>query len=136
VAQVFLGDDEWAGVLRDIRRALSDEGHLAFETRRPDCRAWEEWALDTKPVVRNLPEVGHVEQRRTLTQVDLPHVSFRYRYTFARDGCVVTSCSTIRFRSGDEVEESLCDAGYDVLEVRDAPDRPGREYVFLARRRK
>ena len=33
-----------------------------------------------------------------------------------------------------EIEQLLTDAGYEVVEVRDAPDRPGRELVFLARR--
>jgi hypothetical protein len=32
------------------------------------------------------------------------------------------------------VEEALTRHGYVVDEVRDAPDRPGREFVFLARR--
>jgi hypothetical protein len=51
------------------------------------------------------------------------------------DGAVLTSDSTLRFRSRVEVEESLVDAGFVVDEVRDAPDRPGREFVFVARRR-
>jgi F420-0:gamma-glutamyl ligase len=64
--------------------------------------------------------------------VDLPFVSFRYTYTFLADGAVITSDSTLRFRERGEVESSLTAAGYRVLDVRDAPDRPGRELVFLA----
>ena len=62
----------------------------------------------------------------------LPFVSFRDTYRFLADGTVVTSDSTLRFRSRDEVESSLVTAGYRVLDVREAPDRPGREFVFLA----
>ncbi len=47
---------------------------------------------------------------------------------------MLTSDSTLRFRSRDEIERSLADAGFDVTEVRDAPDRPGREHVFIAER--
>jgi hypothetical protein len=45
---------------------------------------------------------------------------------------VITSDSTLRFRSRVEVERSLESAGFVVDEVRDAPDRPGREFVFIA----
>ena len=40
VAQVFLTDDEWCSTLRGIHRALRVGGHLVFETRRPERRAW------------------------------------------------------------------------------------------------
>jgi hypothetical protein len=39
----------------------------------------------------------------------------------------------LRFRSRDEIELSLCGAQFVVEDVRDAPDRPGRELVFVAR---
>jgi hypothetical protein len=40
----------------------------------------------------------------------------------------------LRFRSRGELADSLASAGLTVEEVRDAPDRPGREFVFVARR--
>jgi hypothetical protein len=53
----------------------------------------------------------------------------------AAKACAVsTSESTLRFRHRDEVTASLVAAGYLVDEVRQAPDRPGRELVFIARR--
>jgi hypothetical protein len=58
----------------------------------------------------------------------------RYTYTFLANGAVVTSDSTLRFRSRDEVEASLVARGYRVLNVREAPDRPGHEFVFIAER--
>lgn len=63
----------------------------------------------------------------------LPFVSFRNTYRLLSDGVAVTSDSTLRFRSRDEVA-SLLASDYRVLDVRDAPDRPGREYVFIAER--
>jgi SAM-dependent methyltransferase len=134
VAQVFLSDDGWIATLRGIRNALTMHGRLVFETRRPDRRAWEDWALEIGPVVRDVPGVGEVEQRREVTEVALPYVSFRYSYRFARDGLTVTSDSTLRFHSRGEIEESLAATGFTTLEVRDAPDRPEREYVFIAGR--
>jgi hypothetical protein len=51
-----------------------------------------------------------------------------------RERTVLTSDSTLRFRSHDELTHSLLAAGLVADEVRDAPDRPGREFVFIASR--
>jgi SAM-dependent methyltransferase len=135
VAQVFLTDDDWAQTLRGIHAALRSHGYLAFETRRPEHRAWEEWASTAAQVTLDVPGIGLVEQGPVeVTEVRLPFVSFRYTYRFLSDGVVVTSDSTLRFRSRDDVASSLLDSGYRVLDVRDAPDRPGREFVFIAER--
>lgn len=134
VAQVFRTDDDWTQALQGIRTALGPGGHLVFETRRPERRAWEEWAADAAPVVLDIPGIGSVEQRREVTDVSLPLVSFRYTYRFLADGAVVISDSTLRFRRRGEVESSLIANGYRVLEMREAPDRPGREFVFIAQR--
>lgn len=132
VAQVFLTDEHWAHTLHGIRAALRPGGQLVFETRRPERRAWEDWAADPAQLTLDVFGVGPVEQRREVTDVDLPFVSFRYTYRFLVDGMVVSSDSTLRFRSRAEVEASLAAAGFQVRDVREAPDRPGREFVFIA----
>lgn len=53
---------------------------------------------------------------------------------FAADGQTLTSDSTLRFRERQEIEAELAAQGYVVEDICDAPDRPGREFVFLARR--
>ena len=134
VAQVFLTDADWAHAVAAIGAALRPRGYLVFETRRPERRAWEEWAADAGPVILDVPGCGRVEQRGEVTAVHLPLVSFRYTYTFLADGAVLISHSTLRFRGRDELESSLAAQGFRVLDVRDAPDRPGREFVFIAER--
>jgi len=134
VAQVFLTEQDWAQVLRAIRAALRPGGYLVFETRRPERRAWEEWVADTGPVTLEVPGTGLVEQRREVIAVALPFVSFRHTYTFLADGAVITSESTLRFRGREELESSLAAGGYRVLDVREAPDRPGHEFVFITER--
>lgn len=78
---------------------------------------------------------GAVESWVDLTDVRGPLVSFESTWVFAADGAVLTSDSTLRFRERDEVEAALLAHGYVVDDIRDAPDRRGRELVFLARRR-
>ena len=65
--------------------------------------------------------------------LSLPFVSFRSTYRFERDRAVLVSDSMLRFRYEDELRESLIDTKFVVREVRDAPDRPGREFVFIAK---
>jgi hypothetical protein len=68
------------------------------------------------------------------TDVSGPLVSFRWTYVFQVDGAVLTSDSTLRFRTRDEVATSLAAAGLVLEDVRDAPDRPGLEMVFISKR--
>jgi hypothetical protein len=58
---------------------------------------------------------------------------FPVLYVFP-DGTRIDSDSALRFRSQTELEDSLAHAGFGVLAIRDAPDRPHREFVFLAQK--
>ena len=135
VAQVFLTDDDWAATLRGIRAALRPVGTLVFETRDPQRRAWEQWTPELTRTAVDVPGVGLVESWEEVTAVDGPFVTFRSMTAFRRDGLVLESMSTLRFRDRSEIEESLGRAGFELVEIRDAPDRPGREMVFLSRAR-
>ena len=132
VAQVFVDDEEWHATLEAIRAALGLGGRLVFETRDPARRAWEEWNRAATWQRVDVPGVGEVESWIDLTEVTLPLVSFRTRFVFHADGATLTSDSTLRFRDRTEVAASLTEAGFVIEDVRDAPDRPGREMVFVA----
>jgi SAM-dependent methyltransferase len=134
VAQVFLTDEDWAATLRAVRAALRPGGRLAFETRRPERQAWREWTRDRTFDRADVPGVGPVETWTEVTDVRDGLVSFRATYVFGRDGAELTSESTLRFRTLEEITDSLTGAGYEVEDVRDAPDRPGREWVVIAQR--
>ena len=79
-----------------------------------------------------MPGVGVIEDWGELTEVSGSLVTFRTETEFRRDGMVVESSSTLRFRERTEIEASLAAAGFELREVRGAPDRPGLEFVFLA----
>ena len=132
VAQVFVTDEEWAAALAGARASLHDGGHLVFETRDPTHRGWEEWTREHSIAVTDTV-AGRVEHWVELTDVALPFVSFQHTFRFIDTGDAVTSKSTLRFRTREEVTAALADSGFRVDAVRDAPDRPGREMVFVAR---
>ena len=133
VAQVFLSDDEWNATLSAAHRALRPNGWLVFETRVPAKRAWERWTPQLTRAAFDIPGVGIVESWEEIVEVAGDLVTFRSMTAFEHDGFVLESTSTLRFRERAAIEASLLDNGFEVTEVRDAPDRPGLEYVFLAR---
>ncbi|MFD8478323.1 class I SAM-dependent methyltransferase [Kitasatospora sp. NPDC059673] len=134
VAQAITDPAGWLGTLRGVHAALRPGGHLVFETRDPARRAWEHWTREATHQVTDLPEIGPVETWLDLLDVNGPLVAFRSHYVFRSDGRHLTSDSTLRFRERAEVAADLQASGFELREVRDAPDRPGREFVFLARR--
>lgn len=128
-----IGDaSDWEATLAGIHHALRPGGHLVFETRDPAFEGWREWH-DTSHTFTEVERVGIVEHWGELTDVSLPLVTFRWTFVFP-DGEVLTSDSTLRFRERDEVEAALTAHEYVVDDVRGAPDRPGREFVFIARK--
>jgi SAM-dependent methyltransferase len=134
VAQVFVTDAEWDATLRAAYAAVRPGGRLVFETRDPAARAWEEWTPQQTRERTEIEGVGWVDTWNEVTTVDNGLVTFRWTIIFESDGEVLTSDSTLRFRTRAEVEASLAAAGFVLDEVRGAPDRPGREMVFVARR--
>lgn len=128
VSQAIADPGAWSETLAGIHAALRPGGWLVFETRDPARRAWEEWTRE-----QTFATAGGVERWTEVVDVSLPLVRFVATFALA-DGEALTSESTLRFRERAEVEADLALHGYELLEVRNAPDRPGRELVFFARR--
>lgn len=133
VAQVFIDDDEWSSVLRACRAAVRPGGRVVFETRDPHRQAWREWNRETSHKRLAVAGVGEVESWVETLAVTGSLVSFRWTFLF-EDGTALTSDTTLRFRGKAEVADALTAAGLELDDIRDAPDRPGREVVFVARR--
>lgn len=128
VAQVFVDDADWHLTLESVRDCLKPGGWLVFETRRPEVRAWEDW--DQSPTTVAMPDGSSAVLSLTVTEASMPLVTFDS--TTVIDGVPLASSSTLRFRERDELERDLTDHGLQVVDVRDAPDRPGLEWVFVA----
>lgn len=129
VAQVFVSDDDWHLTLAAVRGILRPGGWFVFETRRPEARAWEGW--DLEPTAVPLPDGTVATVSRKVTEVALPLVTFESETILGNE--VLRSSSTLRFRERDEIVRDLERHGFEVADVRDAPDRPGKEFVFVTR---
>lgn len=126
VAQAIVDPADWSATLSGAATALRPGGVLMFETRIPARQAWLGWNREQTRTV-----VDGVQTWVDVLDVSGPLVTFRWTWIFP-DGERLTSTSTLRFRDRPEVEADLQAHGFTVTDLRDAPDRPGREFVFLA----
>jgi SAM-dependent methyltransferase len=138
VAQIFVSDDDWHRTLAALHRALVPSGTLAFDSRDPDERRWEEWnPAETYRVVRLRD--GAVRIFTRLTDAVDGIVSFTHHYRFA-DGTDLRSDLTLRFRSEHELRATVHDAGFTVEHVhggwgREPVGHPDGELLVVARAR-
>lgn len=134
VAQAIADPADWSRTLAGVHAALRPGGRLVMETRTPATRAWEQWTRAASYQVTHIDDVGAVETWVEVTDVQLPLVTFASTFVFDADGASLQSRSTLRFRDRHEVVADLHAHGFVVQDVRDAPDRPGQELVFIAER--
>lgn len=135
--QVFVRDEDWAETLAAVYRVLIPGGRFIFETRDPAVRAWERWNPTESRFTASLDKWGDVTVWNEVIEVenDPLIVTFRGAIRFERsDTTLVSPPETLRFRSQAELNDQLASAGFTVDDIRDAPDRPGREWVFIARK--
>src|SRR5260221_3612749 len=113
VVRVFPEDAEWAATLRAIHAALRSGGHLAFESRNPDDRAWKPWTPDAT-FERIESPYGPVECWLEPVSVGNGRVRFGGHNVFTSTGELVVASSELRFRSLAELTDSLNNAGFTV----------------------
>jgi len=84
---------------------------LVFEARKPESQAWVNWNRESIYEWVDVTNYGVVEGWVEVTDVQNSWVSFRWTYVFESDGAIITSDSTLRFRSFEEISNSLKDVG-------------------------
>ncbi|MBA4078182.1 MAG: hypothetical protein C0508_24360, partial [Cyanobacteria bacterium PR.023] len=152
-----------------IHGALKPGGHLAFECRNPlvqpflrasrqmaqresqiseqvsensDCSEKSEhidWPSDTNRRKVFDPLAGAVEWWFQLLSVEGERVLYEIHYLFESTGEKAISVNELRFRSRDELQNSLIDAGFTVDCVYgnwdfQLADGDSPEFIFVARR--
>lgn len=118
--------------------ALRSGGHLAFESRNPDDRAWERWNRETTYEQIDSPN-GPMECWLELVGVGNGRVRFEGHNVFTTTDEDVIVSSELRFRSLAELTDSLTNSGFTVEHVfgdweRGAFVRTSGVMVFVARR--
>lgn len=138
VAQLFLDDAAWATTLRHIHAALRPGGYLAFESRNPEARAWEQWSREST-YTRSITPEGPLEEWLEVVTVHEGRVRMEGYNVFTATGERLVVPSELRFRSEEELTTSLTSAGFTVEQVYGdwqggAVTSTSRVLVFIARR--
>ncbi len=138
VAQIFLDDADWLATLAAIHAALRPGGYLAFESRNPDDRAWERWNRAATYQQFDSPN-GPMESWLELVRVGDGRVSFEGHNIFLSTGEVVVARSELRFRSLEEITDTLTNTGFTIEHVygdwqKGALLSTSRVMIFIARR--
>lgn len=138
VAQIFLDDLDWAATLDAIYVALRPGGYLAFESRNPEARAWEQWNRAATYAMNDTP-YGPIEEWLEVVDVSAGRVRFEGYNVFTDTGETLIVESELRFRTVDELTDSLQKAGFTVEKVygdweRSSFTSTSRLMVMVARR--
>jgi SAM-dependent methyltransferase len=116
VSQFLIDDQEWDRALADLARLLRPGGRLLFDARDPQDRRWDAWnPVDSRHQVA-LPDGREVAVWTEVTAVRDSRVSFTHHYVFP-DGDELLSTATLRFRTEDELRNSLHASGFVVDKV-------------------
>ncbi len=145
VPQVIHDQDAWRLTLHETHRAVRPGGYLAFESRNPGARGWEEWTPErSRRRVQGTP-FGAVEIWCDLTDVEGVDaveggvVRYDIHYVLLERDDEVVSHNALRFRSMAAYEQGLRDAGFEVERVygdwdRSALTSTSPELIIIARR--
>jgi SAM-dependent methyltransferase len=136
--QVLIEDEELRATLVALRAALRDAGRLAFETRNPAARAWEDWTPDRGTEVTDAEGNTVTVSLRVEAPFDGRTVAFAQTYACAGWDAPLVSRSVLRFLDAAAVVRFLNEAGFtieaqygDFDRLPLAPD--SREIVTIAR---
>ena len=138
VVQIFNDDSKWYATLRAVHAALKQEGYIAFESRNPAAKAWENWNRESTYKLIKSP-LGPVECWVELHSVSHNQVCFKSYYIFNKSGKVLEVESKLRFRSSKEIINSLQKIGFCVQHVygnwyREPIAKDSKVMIFIAQR--
>ncbi len=118
VSQVFIDNDTWLGVLNDVNRFLEKDGIFVFEMRNAFVKPWENWRGDV--TVKKDPKHGEFEFSVETINFDEEKVVVEYQGKckfLDSSNKTYTHDDVLKFRTLDELKDSLYKNGFKVLEV-------------------
>ena len=117
VAQYFVDEGDWSELLVQARRILVPGGWLAFETRNPVVDWAGRWTRERTTTTHPHPAGGAFTSWVQTREVTGPTDSYTMTHegnTVLPDGTHLRVRESLRFRSPDEVLDSLAAAGFEV----------------------
>ena len=105
-----IGPGELPSTLAAVAAALREGGVLAFETRHPAYRQWEEWTPEATTEERDT-HLGRLREWVEVTDVTGGRVTFDSHNVFP-DGQDRVYTTVLWFRDADELERDLRAAGF------------------------
>jgi SAM-dependent methyltransferase len=148
VAQVFLDDESLLATLTAARRAVRRGGRIAFESRNPAARAWENWTPEHSMRRVAAPDGTTVdvwqERHAQPGPATTGRVAFTTHYRFepkpgtAGVSETLSAECELRFRTLDELTRVLNRAGFAQIDWygdwnRAPVDETSRELIAVAR---
>jgi len=109
--QALHEDEDIAASLANLRAHLAPAGRLAFETRNPARRSWENWTPEKTRAVLDIPVIGRLETHFAVEPTQGGRVRFATHFRFAPDDLVVTT-TTLRYLTQPQVASALAAAGF------------------------
>jgi SAM-dependent methyltransferase len=114
VAQ-HIPEADWPRTLADVRRALTDGGLLAFESRNPARRAWLDWGSPERST-RMTPH-GSLQEWMEVVELERGRIRLTAHNLFEDSGDHVVEQQELAFRDRETIEGQLTNAGFDVESV-------------------
>ena len=136
VAQIFVEDSNWYKTIRAIHKTLRQDGYLAFESRYPAAKAWENWNRESTYKLIRSP-YGPIECWLELIRESNSLVFFKSFFVFTETGEVFVAESELRFRSLEETTDTLKSVGFCIQNVygswqREPVTNKSKVMVFIA----
>lgn len=116
VFQVFLDDADTLAVLKNIHHHLKPGGRVAFDSRNPLVRAFDDWTAEKTRRRITVDDVGAVYVHHQLLAADGERVTFESVFDFTGTGRRETSRSTLRFPSRNTIAALLMETGFSRIE--------------------
>lgn len=114
VFQLFLRDEDVLAVLRNLRAHLAPGGQIAFETRNPLRREWEEWTFDNDRHQITVPGLGAVDVCYDTVSVRGQLVTYNIHFQFKGEASIIVN-DTLRFITQEELAALLSQAGFKTV---------------------
>ena len=117
VAQFFLEEDGWRQALHNISHALKPGSHLAFESRNPLVTPFTDWPTTSRHSRITDTPLGPVEWWPDKIQYADGYADYEINYLFTTMCNRFVSGNRLRFRSKQELEDSLHEAGFTIEHI-------------------